>query len=301
MNLRQLEAFRAVMLSGSVTQAAQSLNLSQPAVSKMLSDLEHQLGFRLFQRSRGSALTITPEADAFFYEVERSFSGIAALKRVAEDIRNMATGTLRIAALPALAVSFLPRVIGAFRETHPGVTVQLQTRSSSTVRQWMANQQFDIGLATPARELPGIRMERFLRCPGACVLPPGHRLAAKEVIRPADLEGEAFISLALEDGARHRIDRIFEDAGVNRNMVIETQYAMTICALVMQGLGCSILNPVTASDYAERGLLVRRFMPEVFFEYMIFTPRLRPISQVAVAFIAMLEEQRDRMFESMAD
>ena len=151
MNLRHLEAFRAVMLSGSVTQAAQSLNLSQPAVSKMLAELEHQLGFQLFLRSRGSALTVTPEADAFFYEVERSFSGIAALKRVAEDIRNMATGTLRIAALPALAVSFLPRVIAAFRETHPGVTVQLQTRSSSTVRQWMANQQFDIGLATPAR------------------------------------------------------------------------------------------------------------------------------------------------------
>src|SRR3546814_20950733 len=77
----------------------------------MLAELEHQLGFQLFLRSRGSALTVTPEADAFFYEVERSFSGIAALKRVAEDIRNMATGTLRIAALPALAVSFLPRVI----------------------------------------------------------------------------------------------------------------------------------------------------------------------------------------------
>lgn len=300
MNLRHLEAFRAVMLSGSVTQAAQSLNLSQPAVSKMLAELEHQLGFQLFLRSRGSALTVTPEADAFFYEVERSFSGIAALKRVAEDIRNMATGTLRIAALPALAVSFLPRVIAAFRETHPGVTVQLQTRSSSTVRQWMANQQFDIGLATPARELPGIRMERFLRCPGACVLPAGHWLAAKDVIRPADLEGEPFISLALEDGVRHRIDRIFEDAGVHREMVIETQYAMTICALVMQGVGCSILNPVTAADYAERGLTVRDFAPEVHFEYMLFTPKLRPMSQVAAAFIAVLESHRDAMFGSDA-
>ena len=137
-------------------------------------------------------------------------AGIAALKRVAEDIRNMATGTLRIAALPALAVSFLPRVIAAFRETHPGVTVQLQTRSSSTVRQWMANQQFDIGLATPARELPGIRMERFLRCPGACVLPAGHRLAAKDVIRPADLEGELMAQQAqlsaLSALARLRLD-----------------------------------------------------------------------------------------------
>lgn len=298
MNLRQLEAFRAVMLSGSVTQAAQSMHLSQPAVSKLLADLEHQLGFRLFIRSRGSSLTITPEADAFFYEVERSFSGIAALKRVAEDIRNMATGTLRIAALPALAVSFLPKVIAQFRQEHPGVTLQLQTRSSSTVRQWMANQQFDIGLATPARELPGIRMERFLRCAGACVLPPGHRLAEKDVIVPTDLEGDAFISLALEDGARHRIDRIFDDAGVGRDMVIETQYAMTICALVMQGLGCSILNPVTAADFAERGLIVRRFAPEVFFEYMIFTPQLRPVSQVAVAFIEMLERHRDQMFEA---
>jgi len=296
MNLRQLEAFRAVMLSGSVTQAAQSLHVSQPAVSKLLADLEHQLGFRLFIRTRGSNLTITPEADAFYHEVERSFSGIAALKRVAEDIRNLATGTLRIAALPALAVSFLPKVIAEFRKQHPGVTVQLRTRSSSTVRQWMANQQFDIGLATPARELPGIQMERFMRCAGACVLPPGHRLASKKVIVPADLAGEAFISLALEDGARHRIDRIFEDARIDREMIIETQYAMTISALVMEGLGCSILNPVTGADYADRGLVVRPFEPEVFFEYMMFTPRLRPVSQVALAFIEMLERHRDRMF-----
>src|SRR3546814_1025700 len=77
------------MLSGSVTQAAQSLNLSQPAVSKMLAELEHQLGFQLFLRSRGSALTVTPEADALFYEVERSFSGIAALKRSEEHTSEL--------------------------------------------------------------------------------------------------------------------------------------------------------------------------------------------------------------------
>src|SRR3546814_12465139 len=78
-------------------------------------------------------------------------------------------------------------------------------------------------------------------------------------------------------------------------MVIETQYAMTICALVMQGVGCSILNPVTAADYAERGLTVRDFAPEVHFEYMLFTPKLRPMSQVAADFIAVLESHRDAM------
>jgi DNA-binding transcriptional LysR family regulator len=135
-------------------------------------------------------------------------------------------------------------------------------------------------------------METFLRCPGACVLPPGHRLAGHDGIEPADLHGEPFISLALEDRTRHRIDRIFEEARVDRDMIIETQYAMTICALVLQGLGCSILNPITAADYVDHGLVVRPFKPDVLFDYMLFTPKLRPMSQVAQAFIAVLEEHR---------
>lgn len=300
MILRQLEAFRAVMLSGSVTQAAAALHISQPAVSKLLADLEHQLGFPLFVRSKGLALVVTPEADLFLHEVERNFAGIAALKQAAAEIRNASAGTLRVAALPALGVSFLPAVIRTFRRRHPGVAVQLQTRSSSTVRQWIANRQFDIGLATPAREMPGVAMKPFLRCAGACVLPTDHPLTNRAVITPPDLEGEPFISLALEDRTRHRIDRVFDDAGVTRDLVIETQYAMTICALVLEGLGCSILNPITAQDYVERGLIVRPFEPEVPFEYMLFTPSLSPISRVTEAFIAVLEEHRTAFLTSGA-
>lgn len=294
MNLRQLEAFRAVMMSGSVTQAAHSLNLSQPAVSKMIADLEHAVGFKLFVRSKGTALGVTPEAEAFLFEVERSFIGISALKQAALDIRNMSTGNLRIAALPALGVSFLPDVISEYRQRRPGVTIHLQTRSSSTVRHWISNQQFEVGLATRAREFPGIRMEKFLRCAGACVLPLGHALASHDTIVPADLKGERFISLATEDPTRRRIDRLFEDAGVERNIVVETQYAMTICALVKQGVGCSILNPVTAADYVERGVVVKPFLPRIEFEYMLFTPALRPPSQAAREFIELMAEIRDR-------
>lgn len=294
MNLRQLEAFRAVMMSGSVTQAAHSLNLSQPAVSKMIADLEHAVGFKLFVRSKGTTLGVTPEAEAFLFEVERSFIGISALKQAALDIRNMSTGNLRLAALPALGVSFLPGVISEYRQRRPGVTIHLQTRSSSTVRHWISNQQFEVGLATRAREVAGIRMEKFLRCAGACVLPLGHSLASRDVIVPADLKGERFISLATEDPTRRRIDRVFEDAGVERNIVVETQYAMTICALVTQGVGCSILNPVTAADYVERGVVVKPFVPRIEFEYMLFTPALRPPSQAAREFIELMAEIRDR-------
>jgi DNA-binding transcriptional LysR family regulator len=299
-NLRQLEAFRAVMLTGSVTQAAQVMHLSQPAVSKLIADLEYGIGFRLFVRSKGSALTVTPEAGYFYHEVERSFMGVDALKRAANDIRNLSSGNLHIAALPALSFSFMPRVLSEFRLDHPNVSIRLYTHGSATVRQLVANQQFDVGLATRAHEVPGVNSSVFLRSAGACVLPPGHRLADKEVIEPQDLAGEPFISLMLGDQTRRRIDRIFEDAGVERDLVVETQYAITHCSLVTQGVGCSIVNPATAVDFLTRGLVMRPFKPRIEFEYLLYTPALRPLSQNALALIATMEAVRDAMVEEGA-
>ena len=295
MNLRQLEAFRAVMTAGSITHAAQTMHLSQPAVSKLIADLEHSLGFRLFVRSKGSGLTVTPEAEFFFHEVERSFIGIEGLKRTATSIRNLATGSLHIASLPALSFSFLPRVIGDFHKRYPGVSIRLYTFSSATVRQWMANQQFDVGLATRAHEISGVSSATFLRSVGACVLTPGHRLAEREVIEPEDLRGEPFISLMSGDQTRRRIDRVFEDAGVERKHVVETQYAMTVCGLVMQGVGCSIVNPAAAADFVAQGLVIRPFKPRIEFEYILHTPALRPLSQTALRFIELMAQVRDRM------
>lgn len=295
MNLRQLEAFRAVMLTGSVTHAAQSMHLSQPAVSKLIADLEYAIGFKLFVRSKGSALTVTPEAGYFFHEVERSFIGVDALKKTATDIRNLSTGNLHIASLPALSFGFMPRVIREFRQDHRGVAIRLYTHGSSTVRQLVANQQFDVGLATRAHEIAGVTSSTFLRSVGACVLPPGHRLASKAVIEPADLAGEPFISLMLGDQTRRRIDRIFEDAGIERDLIIETQYAMTHCSLVTQGVGCSIVNPATAVDFIAQGLVIRPFRPRIEFEYMLFTPALRPLSQTGLQFVEVMTRVRDQM------
>ncbi|WP_269142314.1 LysR substrate-binding domain-containing protein [Sphingomonas sp. IC-11] len=295
MNLRQLEAFRAVMLTGSVTQAAQVMHLSQPAVSKLIADLEYAIGFRLFVRSKGSALTVTPEAGYFYHEVERSFMGVDALKRAANDIRNLSSGNLHVAALPALSFSFMPKVLSEFRREHPNVVIRLYTHGSATVRQLVANQQFDVGLATRAHEVPGVSSSVFLRSVGACVLPPGHRLAAKSIIEPQDLAGEPFISLMLGDQTRRRIDRIFEDAGIERDLVVETQYAITHCSLVTQGVGCSIVNPATAVDFLRQGLLIRPFKPRIEFEYLLYTPALRPLSQNALALIATMEAVRDAM------
>jgi len=294
-NLRQLEAFRAVMRTGSVTNAAASLYLSQPAVSRLIADLERSVGFRLFERTKGSAPVPTPEAEAFYHEVQRSFAGLQVLKQAADDIRNFRSGNLHIACLPALATGFIPAVIKEFRAANPAVRIQLQTRSSSTVRLWVAAQQFDLGLATPGGEVQGVRAESFLKTTGVCVLPAQHPLAANPLITPADLRGEPFISLALEDPVRARIDRAFAEAGVERDVVVETQYAMTICGLVRRGIGCAILNPLTAADFSQEGIVLRKFEPAIEFEYMLYLPTFRPPSRMAAEFIELMKQVRDRL------
>lgn len=292
MNQRQLEAFRAVMLTGSVTGAAERLYLSQPAVSRLISDLERAVGFKLFERVKGSALVPTPEAEGFHLEVERSFSGLQELRRVADDIRNFGSGNLRIACLPALATSFLPGVIRDFLRKHPTVRVNLQTRSSTTVRQWVAAQQFDLGFATPTDYTQGLRSEIFLKLEGVCVLPPGHRLKRKSTIRPEDLRDDAFISLALEDPTRRSIDRVFEDAGVERNNVVETQYAMTVGSLVVQGIGCSILNSLSAREFVPHGVIIKPFAPAVQFQYMLYMPEQRLASRISTEFLEFARAAR---------
>lgn len=282
------------MRTGSVTNAAASLYLSQPAVSRLIADLERSVGFRLFERTKGSAPVPTPEAEAFYLEVQRSFAGLQVLRQAADDIKNFRSGNLHIACLPALATGFIPAVIKEFRAANPAVRIQLQTRSSSTVRLWVAAQQFDLGLATPGGEVQGVRAESFLKITGVCVLPAEHPLTAREVITPADLRNQPFISLALEDPVRSKIDHAFEQAGVERDMIVETQYAMTICGLVRLGVGCAILNPLSAADFAQHGIVLRRFEPAIEFEYMLYLPTFRPPSRMAGEFIDLMKQVRDR-------
>src|SRR3546814_15826057 len=86
------------------------------------------------------------------------------------------------------------------------------------------------------------------------------------LFRSADLAGEPFISLMHGDRTRRRVDRIFEDAGVERDLVVETQYAITHCNLVTLGVGCSIVNPATAIGFVSQGLVILPFRPRLEFE-----------------------------------
>jgi DNA-binding transcriptional LysR family regulator len=294
MNARQLEAFRAVIEDGTVSGAARRLRISQPAVSKLVAALERGTGLLLFRRER-QRLAPTAEASLLYEQTERLFLGIERIGLAADEIRSLKAGKLTIVALPALGLRLLPRLVARFIADKPDANVTLHVQTSPRVIDWVTAQQIDLGLSILPVDHPAVRVERLIRVDAVCLLPAGHRLARKKQIKPADLRGEMFISLGSEDRARHMIDRAFDEAGVARQLRLETHISEVACRLVQSGAGVSIVDPFTALDYAGKGLLMRPFRPRIAFEIHLLFPAFRPRSLLLESFVEALRAEVEKL------
>lgn len=284
MNLRQVEIFRVVMTNGTTARAAEVLHVSQPAVSKMIQELERSLGFDLFQRIKGR-LHPTQEGQLFFREVEQAFLGLAHLRGAAARIRDYGSGEIRIACLSALSTNILPRALRAFMKSNPNVAVTFQARMSSNVRDLVASGQFDLGIVADEIDRTGVEIEEFAQFRVAVALPKGHPLEALKVVHPADLAEQPFIALAPEDTTRREAEAAFHRAGVTIRPVMETPYSTTICAMVAAGVGIGLVNPLTAEPYEGHGLTLRPFEPALHFRTLLITPPNRLPSKILEDFI----------------
>jgi DNA-binding transcriptional LysR family regulator len=297
-NLRQVEAFRAVMLSGSVTAAASMMGVTQPAVSRLLRDLQSLLKMPLFEK-RGTGLVPTAAATALYAEVERSFSGLDRISAAAEEIRTRRTGMLRVAALPALANGFMPRFAGHFLKDRPNLSFSLFGVISPLVIDWVLNLQCDLGFAEAPMAHAGLPTMRMPTLPRVAILPEGHHLCAKSVLRPRDFEGETFISLTPGSSSRHLIDNVFTKHGISRILRIETTLSEIMCGMVSSGLGVSICDPFTAAEFASRGVISRPFIPRIDFEFAAVFPPQRRLSPVAEEFVEAFAEHVRAMEKSI--
>ena len=289
LNFRQLEAFRALMLGKTVTRAAQMLFITQPAVTRLIQDLEHQVGFELFERRKGR-LKPTPEAQALYQEVENAFMGMDRIAQHARTIRDFSAGKLTIGGMPALSLSFLPHVIHRFLQTHRNVAITLHTRSSQKIAEWVAAQQCDVGLAALDLDDLAVQAELLWSSHMICVLPAGHRLASHSIIKPQDLEHEVFISLGSDHRARYQIDSVFTEAGIERRMQIETPLSMTAIEFVKAGTGVTITEPVSAHLQASGKIIIKPFEPAIPFEFLLLYPAARPRSRLCKEFVLLLRQ-----------
>ncbi len=298
-NWRQIEIFHAIMTRGNLTQAAEFLHTSQPTLSRELARFEQQLDVTLFSRVRGR-LQPTVQALRLFEEVERSWYGLERIRETAEGLRDFHQAELSVACLPAFCQSLLPSLCQPFLQRYPGVSMNIIPRESPLLEEWLSAQRYDLGLTETSQQPAGTRLLPLLTVDEVCVLPANHPLATRSCLTPEDFSGLPFISLSRDDSYRQLLDALFREHNVSRQLRMETHSAASVCAMVKAGVGVSIINPLTALDYAGQGVVMRKFSISVPFTVSLIRPLHRPESSLTGEFIRHLQQQAGQFVRQIA-
>ena len=265
--LRQVEVFKAVIETGTVSRAAETLHMSQPAASKQLTNLEADTGINLFERRRG-LLIPTERGQRFYEEIDRIFSGLDQVAMVVDNLRNEEHGRLTIGVLPALSGRFIAATIRHFAQEQPDVFISLHARSSQFLIDWMRSGKVDVCIVTGRIDDPHIQVEPILTMPMHCMLPLDHPLVSKASITIADIANEPLIAFMHSSYTRLRLERAFEAENHVPKVITEATTAQNVCALVAAGMGVALVHPVYA-ETVEGDVVMRPFMPSNILDFQL--------------------------------
>lgn len=287
MKLRDMEIFRAIMLGGSISEAARILNLSQPAVSTALRHMEDRLGMRLFRREKGRVLP-TPETLKLYAEVEGVFEKLDAVQRFAEDLRDTRSGVLSLASTPTLTYAFLAEAIARFRRERPGVRVLLEVTHTQKTVELAAAGQIDLGFIHAPSENPLLRVEKLAASAIICVLPEDHPLAGLPFLGPKDICRYPLITNNRNTIAP-RIDEAFRASGVERDFAIACNHTMTVFMLVEAGAGIALVDPwIRPGQFPT--LLRKPFRPTIEVCPRALSQRSAPLTRLADEFLQTVKD-----------
>ena len=294
--LRQMRAFSALAKTGNFTLAAQTMHLTQSALSGLIKELEQTLGIRLFDRStRRIALTdMGRELHPLFSQMIDDLDG--ALANIA-DHAQLRKGIVRIAAPQLMACTLLPEAIAAWGSRYPDVRVSLIDAPVEDVTTQVLSGQVDIGIG-PERvpgagrgRTPQLETRLLMEMPFEAVVPPGHPLAGRERIGWDDLAAWPFISLRGQF-----TELLLADMGavlreVSLKPAHEVTFMTTALAMVAAGLGLTVCMPYAAPLVRQHGLrMLPLGEPALTRRFFIGMREQRALSPAAEAFIGFLAE-----------
>lgn len=265
MRLRHIEVFHAVMQAGSLSAAADLLNISQPAASKMLAQAEQSLGIALFKRLPGG-LKATPEAILLFQETKNLHVSLERVRHLARNLASHPGGMLRIGCIPSLGLSLVPQAVAAFTRLCPDVSINIRTENNETLSALLLAQEIDIGVAFEPTAPPGIAVQELGRARavfvgpgephGEAAISPTHSTPAARRVHLRDLDFSMWIGLDAADPLGQKIDAILaslDKRDVSPMIEVKTYYVAR--ALAESGVGFTIIDEYTAAGADGRMML----------------------------------------------
>ncbi|NYT22385.1 LysR family transcriptional regulator [Alcaligenaceae bacterium] len=269
MEIRQFEAFAAVHTTGSVTAAARLLDRSQPVVSRQLQDLEQQLGFTLFARTRPQ-VTLTDQGRQFLEEVRNVLTGLQQLEARSREIAEGLTRPVRIASSLSLGGSLLPEVLAEMDRSGSGFEYKLQVdvMPSSRIVQALLDGDADLGIASLPLELGRCQLHWSAQAPCQVALRASHPLAGAATVSAAQLMNETVITLSNASRMRHRMSTaLLHPSRPRSQRQIVTTSTMSAVMMVKAGLGVALVDPCVALCFQQEGVVYRpldAYVPYMF-------------------------------------
>jgi DNA-binding transcriptional LysR family regulator len=291
---RRLQVFHAVAKHRSFTKAAETLFMTQPAVTFQIKQLEEQFNARLFERGHGQ-ISLTDAGRLVLDYAERILTLSSELDARMKDLTGRVAGVLLIGASMTIADYLLPQVLGEFKARYPSVVPRLLVANSETVQNQVAEHSLDIGFIEGESLLPALVTEVCCEDELQLVCAPSHPLARQETITPAVLAQHAYISREPGSGTREVADRYLQKAGVapdSLSPVMELGSPEALKGLIGTGYGFAIMSRSTVAKEARLGELVGiPFSPRMVRSLCAVYPRQSFHSRMLASFVAFARER----------
>lgn len=258
MDLRHLVTFCAVVDRGSFSAAAEELGLSQPGVSAQIRSLEERLGQRLLDRT-GRAVRLTEAGQVLEAHARRMIALEAELEREMGDVGERIAGRLQLGSSTGPGEVLLPRLLGAFRQEHPDVTVSLVVHDTQTICDRVLDGELELGIVGAARPHRGLEYVPFLRDELVVIIPPGHTLATHASIGLEDLARSPLLMQQRGSGVRAVLEEAFAGAGIRLedvDVVMELGLQQSVKSGVLSGHGLTVMSKFTVEPELADGRLI---------------------------------------------
>ncbi len=286
---RQVEAFRAVMMAGGITAAADAMNVTQPAVSRLIRDLEDIVQMTLFERI-GARLVPTAEATQLYREVERLYLGLDQIAQAADDIRLHKNTVLRIASVTSLVRPYLHQAIIDVIGSRLDIPLVIDVENSRYIWDMVEQNRYDLGLVFGSPRMNDKNAVLLHNSNAVAAMAPGHRLASRDVITPHDLLDERILIPGRNSPLRLALDRAFSIEEHQPVSTMETSM-LNCCYFAGAGMGVGIVDQ-TSLRSAGAQVLAIPFEPKIEVSYYAIRPS-------GAHRIAVLEDLIGRMQDIM--
>jgi len=289
MNFKALHAFRLIVSQGSLAAAAEAMNLSQPAVSRLISLLEAETGLRLFDRSRRS-LIVSAAGEQFHRETRHILDGIEELPHIAANIRTGSNNPLRLVTGPRVGAALVAPALALMRREKPDVKCVVDVLSRFELENRSGIARYDLGIASlpvthsllPIENTPvcNVRME--------AVLAADHPLARKTALTADDLAHEAIIGMQPNHFGRQQTDEFFRSGGVSPTYAVETTSSYLAAQMARDGAGIALMDRLSVAALDPHGMAVRPLDPPHWLLYGYIMPKGQILTKDAETFLSCL-------------